>query len=72
MIINCALPECDRTAGCAHRGPRGEWCYFGIWGEPNEEVEALRKWLDQHCAPTVGEDGEILSLVGRVKRLIDM
>lgn len=37
----------------------------------NVEVDALRRWLDQHCAPTVGADGEILSLVGRVKRLID-
>jgi hypothetical protein len=35
------------------------------------EVDALRKWLDQHCAPTVGEGGEILSLIGRVQYLID-
>lgn len=42
-----------------------------ILGAISEE-RALRIWLDKHCAPTVDEGGEVLSLVGRVKRLIDM
>jgi hypothetical protein len=24
----CARPECQTTAGCAHRGPLGEMCHF--------------------------------------------
>lgn len=24
----CNRPECQTTAGCAHRGPRGEFCWF--------------------------------------------
>lgn len=24
----CSRPECQTSAGCAHRGPRGEVCYF--------------------------------------------
>jgi hypothetical protein len=25
--MNCTLPECQTTAGCAHRGPKGEMCW---------------------------------------------
>ena len=25
----CGLIECSTTAGCAHRGPEGQLCYFG-------------------------------------------
>lgn len=24
----CSRPECQTTAGCAHRGPQGQMCYF--------------------------------------------
>jgi len=27
--MGCSLPECQSTVGCAHRGPRGEMCWFG-------------------------------------------
>ena len=32
----CGRPECQTTAGCAHRGPNGEYCYFGPadWPRP--------------------------------------
>jgi hypothetical protein len=29
MSINCHRIECQTSAGCAHRGPRGEFCWFG-------------------------------------------
>jgi hypothetical protein len=27
-VIHCQRRECETTDGCAHRGPRGEYCYF--------------------------------------------
>lgn len=34
MNIICDRPECQTSAGCAHRGPRGEYCW--ITGDPFE------------------------------------
>lgn len=29
---NCQRMECQTTAGCGHRGPQGQMCWFGGWG----------------------------------------
>ena len=26
--MTCSLPECQTSAGCAHRGPQGQMCWF--------------------------------------------
>jgi hypothetical protein len=63
--MNCVRPECNTTAGCAHRGPRGELCWFGTWGDERDarisELEAAlrpfaeaQRWLG-HFSPFMRE-----------------
>lgn len=50
----CILSECGTTAGCAHRGPRGEFCYFPSNTDKlytKSDLEALR----ERCAKVADE-----------------
>jgi hypothetical protein len=49
--MNCSRPECQTTAGCAHRSPSGAYCWFGnadaLLRQREREVEELRRLLTQ-------------------------
>lgn len=46
----CERFECNTTAGCAHRGPLGQYCWFPTPGPTPGEIEelrtALKDWQD--------------------------
>jgi hypothetical protein len=37
----CNLKECATTAGCAHRGPMGELCYFSDAERPLNDLDRI-------------------------------
>ena len=44
----CPYFECRTSAGCGHRGPRGEFCYFP--NQPDHEAIVRQGTLEQRVA----------------------
>jgi hypothetical protein len=48
----CPYRECQTSAGCGHRGPKGEFCYFKTTvreGTLLERVERLERIVERLC-----------------------
>ncbi len=56
MLI-CNLHECHTTAGCAHRGPEGQLCYWP--GESMGQYDKIPGWLHEKKALSEFSDDEI-------------
>jgi hypothetical protein len=41
----CSLTECQTTSGCAHRGPKGEFCWF-----PTEFYPSAKSTMEDRLA----------------------
>lgn len=66
---SCSRPECQTTAGCAHRGPAGEFCWFSeavgerhrftgaVLTEQEREVLVI---LQEECAEVVMAASKLL------------
>ena len=70
----CNRPECQTTAGCAYRGPRGEMCWTGgVINSQSAEAElaSLRERLASAEQNTLDAYARIQALEGEVARLRD-
>lgn len=61
-MAQCARHECQTTAGCAHRGPRGEMCWFESQYEADsKEISRLRARVERlegalrHCVDRLAQ-----------------
>ena len=61
--MNCVLPECQMTAGCGHRGPKGEMCHF-TYRIQLDELTELRAENDQLRAKLREAEEEVATYAG--------
>ena len=50
--MNCTRPECQTTAGCAHRSPHGAFCWF-----PDSDRCTMGKYSKEEITPEMIEAG---------------